>query len=129
MIAKSLYSSFAHSVLTEQTIWKAKFPCSFLWIPTTVSGKDFILASGLWGLCSVINKLVLLVLVVMSHDHVHHSLHEGLEHIVVKILDWLEEWLKCVSESIIIETKSWECNKLWQSLCVLRLETYDHSTK
>ena len=94
------------TILTEQTIWKAKFPCPFLWIPATVSGKDFILASGLWGLCSIVNKLVLLVLVVMSHDHVHHSLHEGLEHVVVKALDWLEKRLEGVSESIIIETKS-----------------------
>jgi len=57
------------------------------------------------------------------HDivhHVHHSLHEGLEHIAVEALDWLNERLERLSETAL-ETKSWEAYKLGQRLGLLRL--------
>ena len=70
------------------------------------------MSGGLWGLCPVISKLegekesltvistslLYLVSVVVSHDHVHHSLHEGLEHIRVEVLDWLDEWLESLTK-------------------------------
>ena len=43
-------------------------------------------------------QLYHLVAVVVSHDHVHHSLHEGLEHIVIEALDWLHERLECLAK-------------------------------
>ena len=57
--------------------------------------------SGPWGchlggLCSVVSKLVA---VVVSHDHVHHSLHEGLEHVMVEALDWLDERLEGLTKT------------------------------
>jgi len=75
------------------------------------------MSGGLWGLCSVINKLVS---VVVSHDHVHHSLHKGLEDIVIEVLDWLNEGLECLAKS-----KSWKYSKLRQRLHIVGGE-YDH---
>ena len=71
------------------------------------------MSGGLWGLCPVISKLegekesltvistslLYLVSVVVSHDHVHHSLHKGLEDIVIEVLDWLNEGLECLAKS------------------------------
>ena len=37
--------------------------------------------------------------VVVSHNHVHHSLHKGLEDIVIEVLDWLNEGLECLAKS------------------------------
>ena len=52
--------------------------------------------TDLRGLCSVIGELVA---VVVAHDHVHHSLHEGLEDIVIEVLNWLNEGLECLAKS------------------------------
>ena len=51
----------------------------------------------LGGLCSVVSKLV--AVVVLAHDHVHHSLHEGLEHVMVEALDWLDERLEGLTKT------------------------------
>ena len=53
----------------------------------------------LGGLCSVVSKLVAVVVVVVAHDHVHHSLHEGLEHVMVEALDWLDERLESLAKT------------------------------
>ena len=52
--------------------------------------------TDLRGLCSVIGELVA---VVVAHDHVHHSLHEGLKHVVVEALDWLDERLEGLTKT------------------------------
>ena len=103
--------------MAEQTVGEAELARSFLSIPPTVSWKHFILSCGLWGLCSVINKLA--VVVVVAHDHVHHSLHEGLEHIGVEPLDGLGDGLDEVVEAIEVieglsETKA--CNNIASSM-------------
>ena len=58
----------------------------------------------LGGLCSVVHELALAAVHDIVH-HVHHSLHEGLEHIAVEALDWLDERLERLSETAL-ETKS-----------------------
>ena len=55
------------------------------------------------------------MVVVVAHDHVHHSLHEGLEHIGVEPLDGLGDGLNEVVEAIEVieglsETKA--CNNI-----------------
>ena len=51
----------------------------------------------LGGLCSVISKLVAVVM--LAHDHVHHSLHEGLYKVMVEALDWLDERLEGLTKT------------------------------
>ena len=99
------------TVLTEQTVWEAEFASALVRIPPTVAGEHLVVSGGLWGLCPVVSELKqalgqdedlegppYLVAVVVSHDHVHHSLHEGLEHIRVEVLDGPHKWLECLTE-------------------------------
>ena len=86
------------TLLTEQTIWEAQLACSLLWIPSTITRILFIVSRGLWGLCSIVHELVL-VAVVMAHDHVHHPLHQWLHNVVLEVLDWLDKWLEGLTET------------------------------
>ena len=110
------------TVLAKEAVREAELARPLVRIPPAVPGKHLVVPGGLWGLCSVINELkwklsrwlnppspaaAHLVSVVVSHDHVHHSLHEGLEHIAVEALDWLNERLERLSETAL-ETKSWK---------------------
>ena len=51
----------------------------------------------LGGLCSIISKLVAVVM--LAHDHVHHSLHEGLYKVMVEALDRLDERLEGLTKT------------------------------
>ena len=35
----------------------------------------------------------------LAHDHVHHSLHEGLYKVMVEALDWLDERLEGLTKT------------------------------
>ena len=47
------------TVLAKEAVREAKLARPLFWIPPTVSGKHLVVPGGLWGLCSVINKLKL----------------------------------------------------------------------
>lgn len=97
--------------MAEEAVWEAEFACSCLLIAAAVPGKHLIVSGGLGGLCSVVNELV--AVVVVAHDHVHHSLHEGLEHVMVEALDWLNERLEGLAK-----TKSCKNNQIMTLVCV-----------
>ena len=45
------------TVLAKEAVREAKLARPLVWIPPTVPGKHLVVPGGLWGLCSVINKL------------------------------------------------------------------------
>ena len=47
------------TVLAKEAVREAKLASPLVWIPPTVPGKHLVVPGGLWGLCSVINKLKL----------------------------------------------------------------------
>ena len=47
------------TVLAKEAVREAKLAGSLVRIPPTVPGKHLVVPGGLWGLCSVINKLKL----------------------------------------------------------------------
>ena len=49
------------TVLAKEAVREAELASALFRVPPTVPGKHLIMSGGLWGLCSVINKLKLLL--------------------------------------------------------------------